>query len=101
MSQGTIDVGGVCNFLGSVSSQQKYQVMDQHYSSQTVSQLSDRPGSQLSDGPVLQLRVTAPFYLEIKGKYILQAGGNVNPKDMKRGPFGSSLYFFLPPLGLP
>ena len=33
----------------------------------------DRPVSQLSDGSVLQLRVTAQFYLENKGKYILEA----------------------------
>ena len=44
-------VGGVCNFLGSVSSQQKYEVMDE---------------------PVLQLQVTAQFYLESKRKYILE-----------------------------
>ena len=46
----------VCNFLGSVLSQQKFEGMD-----------------QLSDGPLLQLRVTAQFYLENKGKYILKA----------------------------
>ena len=40
-------VGGVCNFLGSVSSQQKFEA---------------------TDGPVLQLPVTAQFYLESKGK---------------------------------
>ena len=45
-------VGGVCNFLGSVSSQQKLEVVDR---------------------PVLQLHVTAQFYLESKGKYILKA----------------------------
>ena len=46
-------VGGVCNFLGSVSSQQKYEVMD-------------GPALQPWDGPEFQLRVTAQFYLEIK-----------------------------------
>ena len=55
------DVRGVCNFLGSVSSQQKFEVTDVkalgRHSSQTV----------------LQLRVTAQFYLENKGKYILEA----------------------------
>ena len=65
-SHGTIDVGGVCNFLGSVSSQQKFEV-------------TDGPLLQLhvisSDGPVLQLCVTAQFYLESKGKYILEAEG--------------------------
>jgi len=42
----------VCNFLGSVSPQQKF---------------------ELTDGPVLQPHVTAQFYLESKGQYILQA----------------------------
>ena len=55
--------------------------------------------SQLSDGPVLQLRVTAQFYLENKGNYILKVCGHVNPKDVKRGPFDSSLYVFSPPPG--
>ena len=55
-SHGAIDVGGVCNFLGSVSSQQKFEVTD-----------------QLLDGPVLQLHVTPQFYLGKKGKYILEA----------------------------
>ena len=48
----TINVGGVCNFLGSVLSQQKFEAMA---------------------GPVLQLHVTAQFYLESKGQYILEA----------------------------
>ena len=43
-------VGGVCNFLGFVFSQQKFDAMD---------------------APVLQLHVTAQFYLQSKGKYIL------------------------------
>ena len=34
-----------------------------------------------SDG---QTSVTAQFYLEIKGKYILEAWGHANPKDPKR-----------------
>ena len=61
-SYSTVDVGGVCNFLGSVSSQQKFEVTD--VKALCVSQLSDRS--------VLQLRVTAQFYLENKGKYILK-----------------------------
>ena len=56
-------VGGVCNFLSSVSLQQKFAVMD---------------------GPVLQLYVSAQFYLESKGKYILEAWGRVDTKNMKR-----------------
>ena len=53
-------VGGICNFLGSVLLQQKFEAMD-------------RPVLQPSDGPVLQCCVTTPFYLESKGKYILKA----------------------------
>ena len=69
-------VGGVCNFLGSVSPQQKFEAMDR---------------------PVLQLCVTAQFYLASRGKYILKAWGWADPKDAKRSPqlnFGSSFYFF-------
>ena len=50
----------MCDFLGSVSSQQKFEAMD--VKALSVSQLST----------VLQLRVTAQFYLENKGKYILE-----------------------------
>ena len=49
------------------------------------------------DGPVLQPHVTAQFYLESKGKYILEACGWANPKDPKRSPqtnFGPSFYMF-------
>ena len=42
LSHGTIDVGGVCNFLGSVSSQQKFEVTDVKALGQNISQLSDR-----------------------------------------------------------
>ena len=60
-----------------------------------------------TDGSELQLHVTAQFYLESKGEYILEVWGRADPKDPKekRGPrpnFGSSFYiFFLLPLGLP
>jgi len=60
-SQGTIDVRGTYNFLGSVSSQQKFEVTDQDYSPQT-----DRVTA------LRQISVTAPFHLENKGKYILK-----------------------------
>ena len=36
-------------------------------------EVTDRPALQPSDRPVLQLHVTAQFYLESKGKYILEA----------------------------
>ena len=68
-------------------------------------QPSDRPVSQLLDGSVLQLRVTAQFYLENKGKYILEAWGHDDPKNAEKRdrdlwPFGSSFYmFFSPPPG--
>ena len=55
-------VGGICNFLGSVLLQQKFEAMDR---------------------PVLQCCVTTPFYLESKGKYILKALGCADRKDAK------------------
>ena len=61
----------MCNFLSSVSSQQKFEAMDIKALRQTMSQLSDRS--------VLQLHVTAQFYLEKKRKYILEAWGDANP----------------------
>ena len=67
---------GVCNFLGSVSSQYKFEAMDVKALGQTVSQLSDRS--------VFQLRVTAQFYLENKRKYILKAWAHADPEDTKR-----------------
>ena len=101
------------SFLGSVSSQQKFEAMDIKALGQTVSQLSDRSMSQL--------RVTAQFYLENKGKYIPEAWkgfpflhqGYADSKDAKRRerresaqesdpwPFGSSFCFSLrgPALG--
>ena len=53
----------MCNFLGSVLSQQKFEVTDG---------LVLQPCVISSDRPVLQLRVTAQFYLDSKGKYILK-----------------------------
>ena len=72
-------IGGVCNFLGSVSPQQKFEVMDEP-------------------------SVIVQFYLASKGKYILEAWGRADPKDTNRSPwlnFGSSFYVFLLPLSLP
>ena len=95
-------VSGVCNFISSVASQQKFEAMDG-----PVLQSSDWPVLKLLDRPLLQLRVTAQFYLESKGKYILEAWGHANPKDSKRrqapGPILAPLFicFFLLPLGLP
>ena len=67
-----VSVRGVCNFLGSVSSQQKFEAMD-------VKTLKTDHVSALG-----QISVTAQFYLENKGKYILEAQGQVNPKEEKR-----------------
>ena len=60
-SHGTIDVEGVYNFLDSVLSQEKFEVTDQDYRPRTdcVTALG-------------QISVTAQFYLEDKGKYILE-----------------------------
>ena len=74
----------VCNFLCSVSLQQKFEA---------------------ADGPLLQPHVTAQFYLESKGKYILKAWRQVNPKEAKRrevpGSILASLFmFFSPPTKL-
>ena len=57
-------VRGVCNFLDSVSSQQNFEVTDGPVL---------QPCVISSYGPVLQLHVTAQFYLESKGEYILDA----------------------------
>ena len=77
-------VGKICTFLSSVSSQQKFEAMD-------------GPVLQPLDGPVLQPHVTVQFYLESKGKYILEACGWANPKESKRSPqpnFGPTFYMF-------
>ena len=42
-----LDVGGVCNFLGSVSSQQKFEASDQRYSPQMTSVTAPRYTSVL------------------------------------------------------
>ena len=81
-------VRGVCNFLGSVSPQQKFEA---------------------SDGPELQLLVTAQFYLASKGKYIRKSCEGGLTQKMRRKAPGSILaslfilfiYFFLLPLNLP
>ena len=83
-------VGGVCNFLSSVLSQQKFEAT-----------------GQTSITALGQTSVTAQFYLQSKGKYILEAWGHADPKDQKRREApqpnsGPSFYmFFLLPLGLP
>ena len=65
--------GGVCNFLSSVSSQQKFEAMDQPYSPWTDCVTTLR-----------QISVTAQFNLENEGKYILKALGHADPKDVKK-----------------
>ena len=62
------------NFLSSVSLWQKFEAME---------------------GPVLQLHVTAQFYLASKGKYILEATEQANPKDVKRRETKSTAQFWL------
>ena len=95
----TIDVGGVCNFLGFVSWQQKFEVT-------AGSVFQPQPHVISSDGPVSQPRVTAQFYLESKEENISRHEA-CRPRRCKekRNPqpkFGSSFYmFFLLPLGLP
>ena len=102
LSHGSVDVRGVCDFLGSVSSQQKFEVTDIKALGQTVLQLLDRS--------LLQLLVTAQLYLENKGKYTSRREGMLTQKTWREEwererdpqPFGSSFYmFFSSPLGLP
>jgi len=69
----TMNLSGECNILGSVSSQQKYEATD--VKALCVSQLSARQCYSSR---------TDQFYLENKGKYILEASGHADPKDMKR-----------------
>ena len=104
-------LSGECNFLGSVSSQQRFEAMD----------IKALGASQLSDSPCYS-SLTDQFYLETKEKYILKAWGHAHPKDEKerererdrertrRGekererprPFGSSFYMlFSSPWELP
>ena len=69
-------VKGECNFLSSVSLQQKFEMADQGYS-----------------------LVTAQFYLASKGKYILELWGWSDPQEEPRLNFGSFFYvFFSSPL---
>ena len=84
----------MCNFLCSVSSQQKFEVMSVKALGQTVTALR-------------QIRVTAQFYLENKRKYILEVWGHADPKDMKRRERPLALWllflyvFFFLSMGLP
>ena len=78
----TIYTGRVCNFLGSVSTQQKFEVMD---------------------GPVLQ----SSFVCQAKENTSFRCEGRPTQKNLKRrearGPILASLFicFFLLPLSLP
>ena len=82
LRDGTIDVRGVCKFLGSVSLQQKFKAMN-------------RPALQPSDGPMSQLHGTAQFYLESKGmRHYLRPEGmltrKVQREERPQPNFGSS-----------
>ena len=96
-------MSGECNFLDSVLSQQRFEVMD-------IKALS---ASQLLDSPCCSSQ-TDQFYLENKGKYILEAWGHADPKDVKRerewdmhvgerdpGPLAPLFMCHFLPLGLP
>ena len=79
-SQSLAPLGGVCYFLGSVLSQQKFEA---------------------TEGPVLQLHVTTQFCLESKGKYILQLWGMPTQKTQREerppGPILAPLFMFFSP----
>ena len=69
---------GVCNFLDSVSPQPKFEETDFSVTASVNSAIA------LRQTRVIQPRVTAQFHLESKGKYILKARGQADPKDAKR-----------------
>ena len=74
--------------------------------SQQKFEATGRTTSQPSDGPVLQPHVTVQFYFKSKGKYILEAWGNFDPKDRREerppSPILAPLFMFSHlPLGLP
>ena len=66
-------MSGECILLVSVSSQQKFEVTD----------IKALGASQLLDNPCYSSQ-TDQFYLENKGKYILEVWGHFDPKDVKR-----------------
>ena len=108
---GTIDVRGVCNFLSSVSSQQKLEAMDQHYSpwmGQCYSSWTDQCHSSRMDqcySSVLQLS----FIQKIKENTPWRYEGMPTQKtqrERERREASSPLAplficLFLLPLGLP
>ena len=93
-------VGGVCNFLGSVSPQQKFEVTDFSVTACVNSVIA------LGQTSVIQPHVTAQFHLESKGRCILEVWGHGDPKGAKRreapGPLLTPPFMYSsPPLGLP
>ena len=70
LSHGTRDVRGVCNFLGSVSPQQRFEMADQCYSSVTaqsfIGQAKESTTSRCEGGPTPKARpqsvLTSSFY---------------------------------------
>ena len=91
-------VRGVCNFLSSVSSQQKFEVTDGPVL---------QPHVICSDGPVLQFHVTAVLFRNQRKihPWGMRTGRSKRCKE-KRKPqlnFGSSFFtcFFVLPLSLP
>ena len=105
-------MSGECMLLGSVSSQQRFGVMD--IKALGMSQLSGLGQTvlQLLDKSVLQLRVIALFYLENRRKIHPRGLRACQPKDMKRVPqcmgeneraraLAPLFMFFPPPVDLP
>ena len=87
-----IDVSGVCNFLDSVLSQQKFEVTDGPVL---------QPHVICSDGPVLLFHVTAVLFRKQR-KIHPQGVRGADTKDVRRRDslqpnFGSSFYVFPPP----
>ena len=99
LNHSTTDVRGVCNFLSSVSLQQKFEAMDASVLQPCVISL---------DTSVLQLCVTAQFYLKAEENTSSRhEGGPTQKMSREKKPSSGSILaplficFFLHPLSLP
>ena len=92
-----LSVGGVCNFLSSVSSQQKFEAMDQHYSPQTncVTALGQISVTALCNNSVLFRK-----WRKMHHRGMRLCLPQRHEKETDHRPFGSSFCIFPPPLGL-
>ena len=86
----------MCNFLGSVSSQQKLEAMDQHYNPRTGQCYSSRMDQCYSSVLFRKWRKLHP-----RGLRAWRPKRHEEERERDPRPFGASFYVFLLPLGLP